>query len=65
MIASRMIPMIWFRLIVLIAFAIFVGWEGTWWAVGITVLLIAMTIWQLSVAYREKRPSEQQERMRQ
>ncbi|MGP6173232.1 hypothetical protein [Corynebacterium sp. A21] len=60
MIASRMIPMIWFRLIVLIAFAAFVSWEGTWWAVGITVLLMAMTIWQLSVAYREKRASEQQ-----
>ncbi|QGU07372.1 hypothetical protein COCCU_07190 [Corynebacterium occultum] len=58
MLASRMIPMIWFRLAVLIAFAIFVGWQGTWWVLGIAVVLMLITIWQLVRGYQEKNSLE-------
>lgn len=58
MLAARMIPLIWLRLAVLVAFAIFVGWQGTWWVLAIAAALMVVTIWQLIRAYREKNLSE-------
>ena len=54
MIASRMIPAIWFRLIVLISFVAFLIYQGMWIFGVITGLLIALTVWQLVYAYRER-----------
>lgn len=54
MIASRMIPAIWFRLIVLIGFVAFMIYQGMWIFGVISGLLIALTVWQLVYAYRER-----------
>lgn len=60
MIASRMLPAIWLRLVVLIAFGLFVLNEGMWLIGGIIGLLILLSLWQLIYAYREKARNRQQ-----
>lgn len=59
MLASRMIPMIWLRLIVLLGFAVFVAYQGMWIVALIALALVAVSGWQLAAAYREKRESAQ------
>lgn len=54
MIASRMLPAIWLRVVVLIAFGVFVLYQGMWLIGGIIGLLILLSLWQLIYAYREK-----------
>ncbi|MDR7329320.1 hypothetical protein [Corynebacterium guangdongense] len=43
---------LWVRLIAVIAFAIFVGVQDMWLLVGVSILVIGLTIWQLVAAYR-------------
>lgn len=59
MIAGRMIPMIWVRLILLVGFAAFVGYQGMWIVAVIAVVLALFSGWQLAAAYREKERSQQ------
>lgn len=59
MIAGRMIPMIWVRLILLVGFAAFVGYQGMWIVTVIAVVLALLSGWQLAAAYREKERSQQ------
>lgn len=49
---SRMIPAIWIRLIVILAFGIFVTWQGHWLVGIIAAVLVLVSIWQLWMAYR-------------
>lgn len=60
MVAGRMIPMIWVRLGILLGFAVFVGYQGMWIITLIAVALAAISGWQLSAAYRERRESRQE-----
>lgn len=54
MLASRMIPALWFRLIILIAFVIYMFWEGLWVLGLIGIALMALTGWQIATAYRSR-----------
>lgn len=60
MMASRMIPALWFRLIVLIGFTGFVLWESMWIFVLIGLLLIAVSGWQLWTAHKTRDEVEKQ-----
>lgn len=60
MMASRMIPALWFRFIVLIGFTGFVLWESMWIFVLIGLLLIAVSGWQLWTAYKTRDEVEKQ-----
>ena len=58
MIASRLIPMLWLRLIVIIAFTIFVAIQGLWLIAAIACALFGLTCWQLRTGYRNKAETE-------
>ena len=58
--ASRMIPALWFRLIVLVGFTAFVFWESMWVFGLIGILLIGVSGWQLWTAYKTKGEVERQ-----
>ncbi|ANE04004.1 hypothetical protein [Corynebacterium crudilactis] len=60
MMASRMIPALWFRLIILLGFTGFVLWESQWIFGLIGVLLIAVSAWQLWTAYKTRDEVEKQ-----
>lgn len=45
---------LWIRLIVVLAFAVFVGVQDMWLLVGISVIVIGLTVWQLLTAYRHE-----------
>ncbi|QGU04577.1 DUF2919 family protein [Corynebacterium comes] len=51
---SRMIPMIWLRLIVILAFGVFVAWQGHWIVGIIAGILVLVSVWQLWYAYRQR-----------
>lgn len=51
---ARMIPMIWLRLIVILAFGIFVAWQGHWLVGIIAGVLVLVSAWQLWYAYRQR-----------
>lgn len=59
MAANRMIPMIWIRLVILLGFAVFTGYQGMWWIAAIALGLAVLSGWQLASAYREKRETEE------
>ncbi|MFP7365796.1 hypothetical protein SFC07_08505 [Corynebacterium callunae] len=59
MLAARMIPALWFRLIVIIAFTAFMVWESMWILALIGVLLTLVTVWQLLTAYKTKAQTEE------
>ncbi|CQD11597.1 hypothetical protein ACL1HS_01860 [Corynebacterium striatum] len=52
--SQHLIPVIWFRLVVLIGFAVFVGFQKMWLLLGIAVLLGILTGWQLITAYNRR-----------
>lgn len=54
MLAARMIPALWFRLIVLLGFTLFMTWESAYIFSSIALLLAALTAWQLRTAYRHR-----------
>ncbi|RNE49134.1 hypothetical protein [Corynebacterium alimapuense] len=54
MLATRMIPAMWLRLVVLIGFGTYVLIEQMWVIGAIAVGLLLLTIWQLRYAYRVK-----------
>lgn len=54
MLAARMIPALWFRLIVLLGFTLFMTWESAYIFSIIALLLTALTAWQLRTAYRNR-----------
>lgn len=58
MIASRMIPALWFRLIILLGFVLFMLWESMWIIALISLILVGVTGWQLSSAYRTRDSQE-------
>ncbi|ALC05838.1 putative membrane protein [Corynebacterium deserti GIMN1.010] len=60
MMAARMIPALWFRLLVLLGFTGFMVWEAMWLFAGIGVLLIAVSGWQLRAAYTTRGDVERQ-----
>lgn len=49
-----MIPVIWFRLIIVIAFTVFVATQKMWIVAGIAALLALLSVWQLVAAYRNR-----------
>lgn len=51
--SRHIIPALWFRLVVLIGFTVFVGFQSMWLVVAAAVALIALTVWQLLKAYRQ------------
>ncbi|WKD61157.1 hypothetical protein CCICO_05645 [Corynebacterium ciconiae DSM 44920] len=51
---NKLIPAMWVRLVILIIFGIFMYKEGLPWLAGFTVVLIALTIWQLITAYKQR-----------
>lgn len=53
-----MLPMLWFRLAVLIAFTIFVVVQEMWLIAAFTAVLIVITGFQLVQAYRAKKDEE-------
>lgn len=52
--SKHLIPIIWFRLVVLIGFAIFVGIQQMWLLLGAAVLLGCLTGFQLFDAYKRQ-----------
>lgn len=51
---SRIIPLIWLRLIVMLVFGAFVAWQG-YWLVGILAgVLVLASAGQLWYAYRQR-----------
>lgn len=52
MLAQRMLPFIWLRLVVLIGFTIFVATKSMWLITLIAVALTGWTIFQLAYTYR-------------
>lgn len=54
MMASRMIPALWLRFIVLIGFTLFMLWESTWIISLIGIALTLITAWQLRTAYQQR-----------
>ena len=54
MLAARMIPALWFRLIVLLGFTLFMTWESAYIFSIIALLLAALTACQLRTAYRHR-----------
>lgn len=54
MMASRMIPALWLRFIVLIGFTLFMLWESTWIISLIGIALTLVTAWQLRTAYMHR-----------
>ncbi|WP_303153895.1 hypothetical protein [Corynebacterium sp.] len=49
-----MIPFIWLRLVLLVAFGIFVAVEGLWWVALVALALCGLSVWQLVIAYRQR-----------
>ncbi len=54
MMAARMIPALWFRLVILIGFTLFMVWESMWILSLIGLGLLALTGWQLRSAYQQR-----------
>lgn len=54
MLPSRMIPMIWLRLIVILAFGIFVTVQGYWFVGILAGVLVLVSVGQLWYAYRQR-----------
>lgn len=52
MIPSRMIPLIWIRLIVILIFGVYVSWQGYWFVGIIAGVLVLVSFWQLWMAYK-------------
>lgn len=55
MLTERMIPMLWFRLVVIIGFAIFVATQKMWLVMVIAIALAGLTGWQLQQAHQNKK----------
>lgn len=58
MMASRMIPALWLRFIVLIGFTLFMVWESTWIISLVGLALTFLTAWQLRTAYQQRNQRE-------
>lgn len=54
MLSSHVIPILWFRLVVLIGFTIFAVWQSMGILTVMTLLFIGLTIWQMFTAYRNR-----------
>jgi hypothetical protein len=52
--SRRLISALWFRLVVVIAFSIFVAVQQMWIVTAVAVLLAVLTIWQLWSAYKNQ-----------
>ncbi|KQB85724.1 hypothetical protein [Corynebacterium lowii] len=51
---ARMIPALWLRLIVIIAFGLWVFTQHMWLIGAVSIVLGGLTIWQLVAAYRHR-----------
>lgn len=58
MMAARMIPALWFRLVILIGFMLFMLWESMWVLSVIGLVLLLLTAWQLRTAYQQRPPQD-------
>lgn len=54
MLASRIIPMLWFRLVIITGFMLFMLWEGSWIIGLVALLLLGVSAWQLRTAYHTR-----------
>ncbi len=52
--AHRMIPVIWFRLLVILGFGVFMLAEGLWILTAVAAALALLSVWQLVSAYRQR-----------
>lgn len=51
---ERLIPVIWVRLVALVAFGIFLFWQEYWFVAIIAAVLVLVSIIQLVIAYRQR-----------
>lgn len=51
---SKLIPALWIRLIILIIFGFVMLLQDLPWLAAFTAVLVALTIWQLISAYRQR-----------
>lgn len=58
MLAAQMVPMLWFRLAVLVVFCAFVAFQQMWLVAGFAAVLIVITGFQLAQALRAKKEQE-------
>ncbi|SQG64666.1 hypothetical membrane protein [Corynebacterium renale] len=55
MIPARIIPVLWIRFLVIVAFLVWVTTQQQWLFVAIAAILVAITGFQIAGAYRAKR----------
>lgn len=58
MIPARVVPVLWIRLAVVVAFLVWVSYQQQWLFAAIAAILVAITGFQLAGAYRAKRESQ-------
>lgn len=61
MLAARMIPAIWFRLVVLIVFAAFTWYQELTWVAMAAIALAFLSVVQLVFAYRQRAEMHEKE----
>lgn len=54
MIPARIIPILWIRFLVIVAFLVWVTTQRQWLFVAIAAILVAITGFQIAGAYRAK-----------
>lgn len=57
--ARKIIPALWLRIVVVVAFGIYMAFAGPLWIALIAAILIILTSVQLVSAYRQKEFQEQ------
>lgn len=58
MIPARIIPVLWIRLIVIVAFLVWVTTQQQWLFATIAAILVAITGFQIAGAYKAKREAK-------
>ncbi len=59
MLSERMLPFLWLRLVIVMAFTIFVAFQDLWLIVGIGAFLSALTGYQIYSVYQNReKPSK-------
>ncbi|WKD59317.1 hypothetical protein CCASP_04605 [Corynebacterium caspium DSM 44850] len=54
MLAARFLPLLWLRLVVILAFSLWLASQGKWLFLAICIGLAAISVWQLVGAYRHR-----------
>ncbi|MCQ9352465.1 hypothetical protein NQ015_05150 [Corynebacterium sp. 153RC1] len=54
MIAARAIPVIWFRILVIVAFGTYMAFSGSWMIAAAALVLLIISAFQLKSAYKAR-----------